>query len=446
MLARLQTLFLLLTCTLLVASPVLAQTSEAKPEANQVKASTNVNAPVVSECSPQSGSVNSVIELKGFRLGPDGVDRVKAFFIQNGIEIPARTSGGSFVTNDHLNGQQTLEVIVPEEVVPGPAQIVTERNGFRTAPVTVTITEWILPVIKQITPTTGPPGTPIDIECENFHIYDEIELTDGEGRLVKSFESGGSVYGTGFVVPKDFPEGVLRIRIGNRKRGRSQFTAPVEFVVTNDPLPPELTPSWIKSVAPGQWLELPILSFAPLIHAERTDVSFKQAGREIIVTAPRPRRPRVEVPAALTPGDVQVQVRTWRNRRASNWSTPVTLQLAEKPLAPDVQALRLEKDGSWVHLSVGPDRATNFPAAPGDLIVMNGIYPVAGADKLKVLLVRAGEAVELDLNELDEKANCFSELTIRLPADMRSGNWQMIVRAIDGTEHLIPIPIRVVRK
>jgi hypothetical protein len=68
---------------------------------------------------------------------------------------------------------------------------------------------------------------------------------------------------------------------------------------------------------------------------------------------------------------------------------------------------------------------------------------VAGPDKLKVLLVRMGEVVELAVTEFDEKADWFNEISVRLPADMGSGNWQMIVRAIDGSEHLVPIPIRI---
>ena len=410
-----------------------------------VAAQTTNEPPVVNDCSPRSGSVNSVIELKGFRLGPDELQSANAFVIQNGIEIPARTGGGSFFTNDRLNGPQTLEVILPEEVVPGPAQIVAERNGFRSAPVTITITDWTLPIIKQLTPTTGIPGTHVHVECEGFHINDEIELTDGAGRIVKSYESGGSAIGTSFVVPKDFPEGVLRLRIGNRKHGKNQFTPPVEFVVTNEALPLELVPGGMKSVAPGQWLELLLSSLAPVKHTERTEVLFKQAGREIIVDLPRPRRPRVEVPAVLSPGEVQLQGRTWRNGHPSAWSEPITLQLAEKPAPPSVQALRLEKD-QWVHLWPGPDRVTKFTAAPGDLIVMSGIYPVSGADKLKVLLVRSGEVVELDVNELDEKVGVFSELAVRLPADIGSGNWQMIVRAIDGSEYVVPVPIRVFAK
>ena len=110
-----------------------------------------------------------------------------------------------------------------------------------------------------------------------------------------------------------------------------------------------------------------------------------------------------------------------------------------------MQALRLEKSG-WVAMIPGPDRAKKFNATPGGLIVMNGIYPVAGADKLKVLLVRAGEAVELPVAELNEKADWFNEISVRLPADIGNGKWEMILRASDGTEHHIPIPINITSK
>ncbi len=428
-----------LTCILLVTIPITGQTTASDP----IKARTAPDkTPVVYECWPHSGSANSVIELKGLRLGPGEPETAKAFVIQNGMEIPARTGGGSSVTNDSQNGQQTLEVILPEEVVPGPAQIVAERYGVRTAPVTITITEWTVPIIKQITPTAGPPDTVVEIECYNFHINDEIEITDGEGRKVKSYQSGGSAYGTSIVVPKDFPDGVLRIRIGSRKGGKNQFTPPVEFMVTEEPLTVQLIPQWMQPVAPGQWFHFVASSLQPVYTSEQTEVSFKQAGREIMVNVPRVLRARVEVPVALSPGEVQVQVRTWRTGRSSPWSTPVTLKLLDKPLPPYVQALRLEKS-SWMAMIPGPDRAKKFNAAPGDLIVMNGTYPVAGPDKLKVLLVRSGEALELPVTELNEKADWFNEITVRLPADIGSGNWEMIIRASDGTEHHIPIPINI---
>ena len=433
-LERFQVLFLFLMC-IFVASPIAAQR-------NATDAS---KAPVVYECWPHSGSINSVIELKGLRLGLGESETAEAYVIQNGIEIPARSSGGSSIPNDRQNGQQTLEIILPEEVVPGPAQIVAERYGLRSAPVTITITEWTPPVIKRFTPTTGPPGTFVSVECDNFHISDVIELTDGEGHIVKSYTSGGDLEGTSFVVPDDFPDGVLRLRIGNRQRGKNQFTPPVEFVVTRDALPVQLIPEWMQSVAPGQWFDFTAASLAPVYYSEQTEVSFKQAGREIMVNVPHVLRPRVEVPAALSPGEVQVQVRTWRNGRSSPWSTPVTLKLLDKPLPPYVQALRLEKT-SWVSMTPGPDRAKKFNATPGVLIVMNGRYSVAGPDKLKVLLVKAGEVVELPVTEVNEKADRFNEISVRLPADIGNGSWEMILRASDGTEHHIPIPIFVLPK
>ena len=77
---------------------------------------------------------------------------------------------------------------------------------------------------------------------------------------------------------------------------------------------------------------------------------------------------------------------------------------------------------------------------------MNGRYSVAGPDKLKVLLVKAGEVVELPVTEVNEKADRFNEISVRLPADIGNGSWEMILRASDGTEHHIPIPIFVLPK
>jgi len=425
-LKRFQFLFLLL----LVASSVAAQTSEA---------------PIVNDCEPCSGSVNSAIYLRGFRLETDGVGPTKVFFIQNGIEIPAYAGGGFSTSNDRLNGPQGVRVTVPDEVVPGPVQIVAERKGLRSAPITFTITEWTPPVIKQLIPTSGPPGTTVAIECENFHPSDEIELTDSEGRPVKPQGGAGYSHGTAFTVPSDFPEDVLRIRIGNSKLGKGQFTPPVEFMVTNEALPPRLVAEWIKSVAPGQSIDIQASTLTPLKHSEQTDVSFKQAGREIIVNARLPQRPHVEVPAVLSPGDVELQVRTWRHGRPSSWSEPITVQLLEKPLPPYVQSLRHQGENP-VDLWPGPDRAKRFKARAGDLIMIQGLLPVAGADKLKVLLVRFGQVVELDVTDTDEKGQWFGEIGMRLPVDIGSGDWQMILRASDGTEHVVPIPIRISAK
>jgi hypothetical protein len=401
--------------------------------------------PVVQGWEPKSGAINSIIELRGLRLYPAEFNKSKAFFIQNGVEIPARTSGGSSVTNDENNGAQTLDVIVPEEAVPGTGQIVVQANGLRSVPVTVTITEWKLPIIKRVTPTRGAPGTLVQIECDGFHINDEIEITDADGQPVR-FDSGGSSICTAFGIPKDAAEGVWTVRIGNVKYGKGQYTEPFTVTVTNDPLPLELVAAWMKPVAPGQWLELQANNSGPLEHSELTEVAFKQAGRTIVVATPQPFRPHVEVPSALSAGEVQLQMRTWRNGRPSEWSEPVIVQLADKPLAPSVAALRLE-EGSWVHLWPGPDRPSSFSVTAGDEVVLNGLWPVADASKLKVLLVRPGEVITLSASELDGKADWFSDVRVRLPESLEVGEWRMIVSSeTDGTHDEVPIVITVVGK
>ena len=416
-----------------------------KPEITQDANRKNAG-PVVEAVAPKTASIDTLIYLSGYHLYPGESNKTKVFFIQNGVELPVRSAGGSSITNDLHNGPHTLCVIVPEGVVPGQAQIVVEFEGRRSVPATISITEWKLPVIKRLNPTRGAPGSIVEIECEGFHLTDELEITDAEGKPIR-FGGGGSSNGTAFGIPEDTPLGVITIRIGNRKYGKGQFTEPVTFTITNEPLPVELWPSEMKSVAPGQWLDLQVLNAEPLKQSERTEVAFKQAGRTIIVATPKPFNPRVAVPSALSAGEVQMQVRTWRDGRPSPWSELADFELASKPLAPLIDSIRLVK-GSWAALlPPGPDRVTSFTVSPGDDVVLHGLWPVADASKLKVMLVRPGEAIPLTATNFDEKANWFGDVQVRLPESLEVGDWRMIVSSeADGTQNELPIVIRVVKK
>jgi hypothetical protein len=413
----------------------------AQPEILQDANRKNVG-PVVESSQPKSGSIGSIIYLSGYRLYPRQSNKTKTFFIQNGVELPARSSSGWSTTNDEDNGPQTLGVIVPEEVVLGPAQIVVEFEGRRSIPVTVTITEWKLPIIKRLNPTRGAPGTLVEVECEGFHFGDDLEITDVEGKPIH-FNGGGSSHGTAFGIPEDTPEGIINIRIGNPKYGKGQYTDPVTFDVTNEPIPVELWASQMKSVAPGQWLDLQLLNDSPLKDSELTEVAFKQAGQTIIVAAPKPFRPHIPVPSALSAGEVQMRVRTWRDGRASLWSEPADFELADKPLPPLIDAIRHAK-GGWTELSPGPDRPANFKVSPGEEVVLHGLWPVADPGKLKILLVRPGEVITVAAKEFDEKADWFGDVQVRLPESLDVGEWRMIVSSEgDGTQAELPIAIRV---
>ena len=416
-----------------------------KPEITQDANRKNAG-PVVESWSPKTGSIDSLIYLSGYRLYPGGGNKTKAFFIQNGVELPVPSAGGSSITNNLLNGPQSVWVIVPEGVVPGPAQIVVEFDGRRSTPATITITEWKLPIIKSVIPTRGPPGTIVKIESEGFHLSDEFEITDDKGKPFR-LTPGDSASAIGFRIPEDAPEGVINVRIGNHKYGKGQYTEPVTFTITNEPLPVDVLTSGMISVAPGQWLDLQISTEGPLRRSELTEVAFKQAGRTIIVATPKPFRPHVAVPSGLSAGEVQLQLRTWRDGRSSQWSELADFELASEPLAPLIDSIRLVKGGWAALLPPGPDRVTSFTVSPGDDVVLHGLWPVADASKLKVKLVRPGEAITLTATEFDEKASWFGDVQVRLPESLEVGDWRMIVSSeADGTQNELPIVIRVMKK
>jgi hypothetical protein len=398
--------------------------------------------PVVETGQPKSGSVDSFIHLSGFRLHP--WHKMKAFFIQGGAEFPALTAGGSFITNNEHNVPQSLTVVVPDGVRPGVAQLVIEFEGRRSSPVTVTITEWKLPIVNRLDPASGAPGTFVRVEGEGFHATDELEITDTKGTLIK-LDSSFSSDGTSFRIPQDSVEGTVSVRVGS-KHGKGQYTRPLVFTVTNEPLPVELDGSDTRPVAPGQWLDLQISNIEPLKRSHRTEVAFKQAGKTIIVALPKPFRPHVAVPRELAAGEVEVQLRTWRGDKPSQWSEPTTVELADKPVAPLIDTIKVV-NGKFASLSPGPDRATSFTVSPGDEVALNGLWPVADANKLKVSLVRAGEVISMTATEVDDKYNWFGAIQVRLPESLSLGDWRMIVSSeADGTQSELPIVIRVVKK
>ena len=402
----------------------------------------NPTPPIIEALEPKTASVNAFIELKGYRLYSEEPSKTKVVFFQQGSEIPAPPPWGSTVGNHFASAPQTLKVIVPDGVVEGLAQIIIEVNGVRSNPVSLSISEWTPPEIKRVTPTTVAPGTIIEIECTGLHLDDELEITDADGHPVR-FHGGGSSAGTAFGVPEDASEGVWTVRIGNRKYGKGQFTEAFTINISNEALSLELTEDYLQPVAPGQWLDLQSTNSGPLKHSELTEVLFKQAGRTIVVATEKSFRPHVEVPAVLTPGEVQMQARTWRNGQPSEWSQPVSLKLLEKPIAPSIASIRLDK-GQWVQLSPGPKRASIFKASRGDRIVLHGLLPVADASKLKVTLVRPGDAIELSVSEFDYQHDWFGEVEVRLPENLEPGEWRMVVSSEShGTSEELPIVILV---
>lgn len=79
--------------------------------------------------------------------------------------------------------------------------------------------------------------------------------------------------------------------------------------------------------------------------------------------------------------------------------------------------------------------------------MLNGLWPVADARKLRVFLIRSGVVVTLTPTELNENADWFSDVQVRLPTSLEPGKWRMIVSSeTDSAQDEVPIVIRVVKK
>jgi hypothetical protein len=92
----------------------------------------------------------------------------------------------------------------------------------------------------------------------------------------------------------------------------------------------------------------------------------------------------------------------------------------------------------------GPDRAQSFSAGGGDTIVLNGSFPVADPNRLSVTLAGPEGSITLAAHELNEKAQWFGELYVKLPDVLAKGDWRMrIVSIDDGSQFELPIIIHI---
>lgn len=93
----------LLSCILPEVCEVRGQGQVKAPEVSKPEIVEDGNrkyaGPVVEGWEPKAGSIDSIIYLTGYRLGE--WTKTKAFFIQNGVELPARTAGGWFTSNQN---------------------------------------------------------------------------------------------------------------------------------------------------------------------------------------------------------------------------------------------------------------------------------------------------------------------------------------------------------
>jgi hypothetical protein len=265
-------------------------------------------------------------------------------------------------------------------------------------------------------------------------------LIDAEGRR-HQFEPGHSARHSGPKLPADLAEGEATLWIINRHKPDDQPSNSITLQISRGPTPLEIWPEMLMPVAPGQWLNLVVTTFKPLEGAERAEVAFQQ-NQQIISPIVDYECPRVEVPRNLSPGQVSLQTRTWRNGKSSHWSPAVYYQLLAQPAAPLIEVIEIgsPENASFIFLYEGPDRPQNFTIEPGKTMVWRGKFPVASVERLRVIIEGYGGAWTIT----PVAASNSGQMKIELPQDIPKGDWQLIVRDLDyGTSNKLPITMRI---
>jgi hypothetical protein len=283
------------------------------------------------------------ISLEGYRLGANLSSGVRVQFSQGTKNYFQSVPGGSFVVANVQHGWQSLGVVVPRELQPGPCQVAVDVEGRFSQAVTIIINPpAAAPVLSAIKPHYVGPGELIWIEGTGFSESDDLELTDSAGRVyVQRSQITSSPDTDALKIPADIPDGEVTLRVIERRSGTNAAGNALMFMVTRGPKPLEVADEWLMPVAPGQWLDLPVRSEDPINSADRIEILFAQSEQLHIIPLANPKILRVQVPRALLPGNVQIRMRTWVGGKVSQWSVPTSFRLLNRAAAPKIYSLEI---------------------------------------------------------------------------------------------------------
>jgi hypothetical protein len=305
-----------------------------------------VDTPEIIRILPARAAAETGIQIAGYRLGANLNDGVRIFFQQGAAEYEAKVRGGGFDSGNVLQGEQEIHVVVPQPLQAGRCRVTVEVNGRRSTPFELEISPASTPpVIGSIRPATPRPAEMIWIDGSGFAESDDVQLTDATGQTRHFYHTYGSSDANTIAVrlPDDLPAGEAVIHVVEHRSGSERISNSLPVTISHGPTPLEISSDWMMPVAPGQWLDLVIGSDDPLKGAERVDVSFEQPNELLIVPASGLTAfdLRVQVPATLKPGVVNLKTRTIVKGEASAWSTPIEFRLVDLDAPPKVTSLQL---------------------------------------------------------------------------------------------------------
>ena len=245
-------------------------------------------------------------------------------------------------------------------------------------------------------------------------------------------------------LPSDLAEGEATVRVLRSTRGGKAHSAGNSLMlpVSKSTVPLSIDIDFIKPVAAGQWLTLPVENVERLGGEDcEAEAGFSQGRQYVAVPVVGVAVRRLLVPNTFAPGEISVTFRNWCHGAASAWSRPVTLKLPATRVEPKLFSLAGgDINGSlWIGNSI-PEPVR---ASPGGRMILTGEFSVESPARLEIVFDRAGGSTPARVTPTgDFKVSI--DLTFQIPDTLEPGDWRLSVRNLDSGESVrVPLVLKI---
>lgn len=379
--------------------------------------------PKITSLQPPRTSAGGHLLIRGYALGARDSRSVTVRFAQGQTVQDVAVVGTGWSHKDGLEGEQYLQVIVPDSLKSGrwDLQVLYGNTIVRSSIDIVAPTRLAL---TRMLPSRPHPSQLVEIQSTPPPLDgDAIEVIDSKGVSWTPF-SFTSSSGFGFELPPRVAPGIAIVRVRRPATNGQVVSESLTFNITTDPMPLPLTAlEYMKPVAPGQFTNIwPDTSAEfEVERADRIEFEFQQGSYRVTADSLRERPTRIQIPSSLRPGVTLVRTRTWIDQTASEWSAAFKVTLLKRPAPISVSLINSTHGSVWQ-----PGGPRFMFATPGETFVLDGSIPVAAAN-LKVQLERRRDVRDVNVVATREG------FQFTVPIDLPRGDWRLRVGAVDGS-------------